>query len=69
VGFLAKTKSGHFEPLSVKKQHEKAISEATRIPREMTRREDVQLSPFELYTLRLNCLTRWAPFMNPWTLA
>jgi hypothetical protein len=69
VGFLAKTKSGHFEPLCVKKQQQKAISEATRILREKTRREDVQLSPFELHTLRLNSLTRWALFMNPWTLA
>jgi hypothetical protein len=24
---------------------------------------------FELYTLRHTCLTRWAPFMDPWTLA
>ena len=25
--------------------------------------------PFELYTLRHTCLTRWAPHMDPWTLA
>ena len=24
---------------------------------------------FELYTLRHACLTRWAPHMDPWTLA
>jgi integrase len=24
---------------------------------------------FELYTLRHTCLTRWAPHMDPWTLA
>ena len=66
--FPAKTKSGHIEPSSLKKQHRRAMSEATRILREKTRREDVQLSAFELYTLRHTCLTRWAPFMDPWTL-
>jgi integrase len=25
--------------------------------------------PFPLYTLRHTCLTRWAPHMDPWTLA
>jgi integrase len=24
---------------------------------------------FQLYTLRHTCLTRWAPHMDPWTLA
>jgi integrase len=67
--FPAQTKSGHIEPSSLKKQHPKAIAEGTRILREQTRKEDVRLAPFELYTLRHTCLTRWAPHMDPWTLA
>jgi site-specific recombinase XerD len=67
--FPAPTKSGHIEPSSLKKQHIKAIAEATRMLREATRNEDAQLAPFELYTLRHTCLTRWAPHMDPWTLA
>ena len=35
--FPAATKSGHIEPSSLKKQHAKAVSEATRILREETR--------------------------------
>ena len=27
------------------------------------------VEPFPLYTLRHTCLTRWAPHMDPWTLA
>jgi integrase len=53
----------------VEKQHLKAIAEGTRILREETKKEDVELTPFELYTLRHTCLTRWAPHMDPWTLA
>lgn len=67
--FPAPTRSGHIEPSSLKKQHPRAIAEATRILREETRRGDVQVEPFELYTLRHTCLTRWAPHMDPWTLA
>jgi len=67
--FPARTKSGHIEPSSLKKQHMKAIAEATRILREETKTTDVQLAPFEMYTLRHTCLTRWAPHMDPWTLA
>ncbi len=29
----------------------------------------VYVENFELYTLRHTCLTRWAPHMDPWTLA
>jgi integrase len=47
----------------------KAISEATRLLRKETKREDVELEDFELYTLRHTCLTRCAPHMDPWTLA
>ncbi|MGA2183816.1 MAG: tyrosine-type recombinase/integrase [Bryobacteraceae bacterium] len=67
--FPAQTKSGHIEPSSLKKQHLKAIAEATRIVREESGAEDRNLEPFELYTLRHTCLTRWAPHMDPWTLA
>jgi len=67
--FPAPTKSGHIEPSSVKKQHATAISVATIILRKKTKRLDRQFQGFELYTLRHTCLTRWAPYMDPWTLA
>jgi integrase len=67
--FPASTKSGHIEPSSLKKQHLNAIAEATRMLREATGSEDAKFEGFELYTLRHTCLTRWAPHMDPWTLA
>jgi integrase len=67
--FHAETKSGHIEPSSLKKQHPRAIAEATRIVREQSSSKDRKLESFELYTLRHTCLTRWAPHMDPWTLA
>ena len=67
--FPAQTKSGHIEPSSLKKQHAKAIREATAILRKQTKRENDNFEGFELYTLRHTCLTRWAPHMDPWTLA
>jgi len=57
------------EPSSLKKQHAKAIEQATTILRKQTKREDIEFKGFELYTLRHTCLTRWAPHMDPWTLA
>jgi integrase len=53
--FPAKTKSGHIEPSSVKKQQISAFKESG-------------VLPFELYCLRHTRLTRWAPYMDPWTL-
>ena len=44
--FPAQTRSGHIEPSSMKKQHVKAISEATRLLRKETKREDVELEAF-----------------------
>jgi len=67
--FPAPTMSGHIEPSSLKKQHAKAVSEATRILREETQDPKRVFVGFELYTLRHTCLTRWAPHMDPWTLA
>ena len=67
--FPAPTKSGHMEPSTIKKQHAKAIEQATVILRKQTGREDVDFNGFELYTLRHTCLTRWAPDIDPWTLA
>jgi integrase len=67
--FPAPTRSGHIEPSSLKKQHAKVISEATRILREETKDPKRAFAGFELYTLRHTCLTRWAPHMDPWTLA
>jgi len=45
------------------------VAEATRILREQTGSETAAFSGCELYTLRHTCLTRWAPHMDPWTLA
>jgi integrase len=67
--FPAPMKSGHMESSTLKKQHAKAIQEATKILRKQTGRDDVSFQGFELYTLRHTCLTRWAPHMDPWTLA
>jgi integrase len=66
--FPAPTASGHIEPSTLKKQHPKAIEAATMILQQETGSKDV-LKPFELYTLRHTCLTRWAPHMDPFTLA
>lgn len=67
--FPAPTRSGHIEPSSLKKQHAKAVSEATRILRLESGDPKRRFTGFELYTLRHTCLTRWAPHMDPWTLA
>jgi integrase len=53
--FPAPTRSGHIEASSIKKQHASAI-------------EDSEVQPFVLYTLRHTCLTRWAKYMDPFTL-
>jgi integrase len=67
--FPAQTRSGHIEPSSLKKQHSRAIAEATKVLRQQSAFRDRKLDPFELYALRHTCLTRWAPHMDPWTLA
>jgi integrase len=54
--FPAPNKSGHIEPWSVRGQHAKACKMA-------------KVEHFPIYTFRHTCLTRWAPFMDPWTLA
>ncbi len=43
--------------------------EATRLIRDETGDPVRTFAGFELYTLRHACLTRWAPHMDPWTLA
>src|SRR5437660_4587246 len=53
--FPAPTASGHIEPSSLKKQHAKACRLA-------------KIEPFDLYTFRHTCLTRWAPHMDVFTL-
>jgi integrase len=53
--FPAPTRSGHMEKSSLKKQHPKA-SKLAKVP------------SFPLYTFRHTCLTRWAAFMDPYTL-
>ena len=54
--FPAPTKSGHIEPSSLQRKHAQACTLAT-------------VEHFPLYTFRHTCLTRWAPYMDPWTLA
>ena len=54
--FPANTRSGHLEKSGLKKQHPKACKLA-------------EVTPFPLYTFRHTCLTRWAAFMDPFTLA
>jgi integrase len=61
--FPAPTKSGHMEPSTIKKPHVKACKGGKKKADEWT------IEPFPLYTLRHTCLTRWAPHMDPWTLA
>jgi integrase len=66
--FPSSTKTGHIEPSTLKKQHAKACKgKAEDDEKTGEKRYDVQ--PFPLYTLRHTCLTRWAPHMDPWTLA
>jgi len=54
--FPASTRSGHIEKSSLKKQHAKACKLA-------------EIGAFVLYTFRHTCLTRWAAYMDPYTLA
>jgi hypothetical protein len=54
--FPAPTRTGHIEKSSLRKQHRRAIAVA-------------KLERFNLYTLRHTCLTRWAAYMDPYTLA
>lgn len=57
----------------MKRQHRHAC-EGRQNELENAKREPGQpmkwnVEPFPLYTLRHTCLTRWAPHMDPWTLA
>jgi integrase len=54
--FPVPTQSGHAEPSTVRDHHDKAIEYAA-------------VEPFMLYDLRHTCLTRWAEYMDPYTLA
>jgi integrase len=54
--FPAGTRSGHIEKSTLKKAH----ATVCRIS---------NVEPFPLYTFRHTCLTRWAAFMDPFTLA
>ena len=53
--FPAPTRSGHIEKSSLKRQHPKAYKLA-------------QVPEFPLYTFRHTCLTRWAAYIDPYTL-
>lgn len=54
--FPAPTRSGHMEKSTLKRQHPKAYRLA-------------KVAAFSLYTFRHTCLTRWAEYMDPFTLA
>jgi integrase len=56
MGIPGANAEGHIEPSSLKKPHIKACAAAA-------------VKQFELYTFRHTCLTRWAPNMDPYTLA
>lgn len=51
----APTKSGHVEASTSKRQHAAALKASG-------------VSPFVLYTIRHTCITRWAKYMDPFTL-
>jgi len=53
--FPAPTRSGHIEGSTLKKQQANAL-------------EICGVEPFVLYTLRHTCITRWAKYMDPFTL-
>ncbi len=53
--FPATTKSGHVEASSLKKRHAAAVTASG-------------VAPFVLYTFRHTCITRWAKYMDPFTL-
>jgi integrase len=53
--FPALTRSGHIEKSSLKKQHPRACRLA-------------KVAAFPLYTFRHTCLTRWAAYMDPYSL-
>lgn len=53
--FPASTKSGHIEASSLKKPHAAALKASGVVP-------------FVLYTFRHTCITRWAKYMDPFTL-
>ncbi len=54
--FPAPTATGHIEKSTLKKQHKKALAAS-------------KVEPVTLYTFRHTCLTRWAAFLDPYTLA
>jgi integrase len=54
--FPAPTRSGHMEKSTLKKQHPKAYRIA-------------KVAAFSRYTFRHTCLTRWAEYRDPFTLA
>jgi integrase len=53
--FPAQTRSGHIEKSSLKKQHPRACKLA-------------KVTGFPLYTFRHTYVTRWAAYMDPYTL-
>lgn len=53
--FPAPTKTGHINHSSLKKAHRRAMKASS-------------VEPFEPYDLRHTCLTRWARYMDPFTL-
>ena len=52
----------------MKRQHLKACKGAAKDDKK-TGEKRYEVQPFPLYTLRHTCLTRWAPHMDPRTLA
>jgi integrase len=53
--FPAPTKSGHMGHSTLRKQHAKAVKASG-------------VLPFDIYSLRHTCLTKWGEYMDPWKL-
>ncbi len=60
---------------SARSQRSKCVAErsrghgSSRLLHEAPHRKLGKVEHFPLYTFRHTCLTRWVPFMDPWTLA
>ena len=53
--FPAPTRSGHIAHSTLRKQHAKAVKASG-------------VLPFDIYSLRHTCLTKWGEYMDPWKL-
>ncbi len=57
------------EPSTIKKPHARACKGGAKDDEKTGKKRYNDVQPYPLYTLRHACLTRWAPHLEPWTLA